>query len=71
MLYPEIKEVKEHSFCTCGAPNFRSANDSKKIYKLYSLEIPTAPYGSKTHILCEDCMKKIIESFDKETRKMK
>jgi hypothetical protein len=56
MLYPSVKPISEHTFCSCGAPNFRSVNDPKPIYKLFEVTLPTPPYGEKMFILCENCL---------------
>lgn len=62
MLYPEVELIKEPSICTCGAPNFRCGSEyeiRKPIYKIYKVTIPKRPYGTITHHLCADCIKKI------------
>lgn len=63
MLTPVIKICKEKTFCTCGAPNFRPFNSSKRIYKVYEVTIPKLPCGTETFHLCEDCIRKIGEAL--------
>ena len=61
MLYPEVELIKEHAICTCGAPNFRNVNEfHKPLYKIYKVTIPQCPYGTVTHHLCEECIKRIV-----------
>ena len=65
MLSPEVELIKEHAYCVCGAPNFRNSSEfHKPIYKIYSVTIPTRPYGTKTHHLCEDCIKRIMKGVE-------
>lgn len=64
MLTPTIKKCKDNAICTCGAPNFRPFYSQKRIYKVYEVTIPTAPFGSVTFHLCEDCIRKIGESVN-------
>lgn len=64
MLYPEVELIQEHSICTCGAPNFRCGSENelrKPVYKIYKVTIPKYPYGTITHHLCENCIKKISD----------
>ncbi len=67
MLYPTIELEKKHTYCTCGTPNFRSVSEwDKPIKRIYKLTIPKNPYGTTTHYLCEDCIKRICEAFGQE-----
>lgn len=60
MLYPTIELEEKHTYCTCGAPNFRSAFDlNKPIKRIFKLTLPKSPYGTTIHYLCEDCLKNI------------
>lgn len=66
MLYPNIELEKKHTYCTCGAPNFRNVSEwNKPIKRIFKLTLPKAPFGTTIHYLCEDCIKKIYDGVEK------
>lgn len=56
MLYPKIELEEKHTYCTCGAPNFRSVSERNT----------KVPCGNTIHYLCEDCLKRIREGEKNE-----